>query len=50
MRAKLDAARTQSPLFDMTAFAQAFERAIVGMVGRARRGLKPEDFDVDDER
>jgi predicted O-linked N-acetylglucosamine transferase (SPINDLY family) len=50
MHAKLEAARTQSPLFDMSAFAQAFERAITGMVGRARRGLKPEDFDIDDER
>lgn len=46
LRERLARARTTSPLFDMGTFARAFERAIVGMVERQRRGEAPADFDV----
>lgn len=46
LRARLAQARATSGLFDMAAFARAFERAVVGMVERQRSGALPADFDI----
>jgi predicted O-linked N-acetylglucosamine transferase (SPINDLY family) len=45
-RERVARARQQSPLFDMRAFALAFERSILHMVQRARRNLPPADADI----
>ena len=46
LRARLAQARATSGLFDMAAFARAFEQAVVGMVERQRSGALPADFDI----
>ncbi len=46
LRARLERARRDSPLFDMTRFARDFQRAMLGMIERRRRGEPPADFDL----
>lgn len=44
IRLRLAAARTASPLFDMTGFVKGFEAALRGMQARAQRGEAPAAF------
>jgi predicted O-linked N-acetylglucosamine transferase (SPINDLY family) len=46
LRTRLERARRESPLFDMARFARDFQRAMLGMIERRRRGDVPADFDL----
>lgn len=45
-RARFEAARTSSPLFDIAGFARRFERAMLAVVARQRAGREPVDFAI----
>lgn len=49
LRAKLQAARSAAPLFDMARFAHDFTRAVRWMAARQRAGLPPTDHDMSAE-
>lgn len=48
LRARLQAARETTPLFDIDRFARKLEAAYRRMAERQRSGLPPEGFDLDD--
>lgn len=50
LRARLDAGRLASPLFDTERFRRHLESAYRTMAERQRRGLPPQDFAVEPER